>query len=62
MSDTAAAADLYAGISTELLNILREAFELDRAHSLAAETLAFCDGRLALIAAELQKRQAEPAP
>lgn len=56
--DHAATAALYAGMSTDELKQLKTAFEIDRPNVVRPESIsiAFCDGRLALIAAELAKR------
>lgn len=44
---------MYETMSTETLLELRGAFEYDRAHGAESE---FCEGRLKLIAAALEKR------
>lgn len=53
---------LYRTFSTRVLRELRTAFEADRADARAAgdrATERFCEGRLAIIAAEMQERGLE---
>jgi hypothetical protein len=54
--DTAGTAALYAGMSTDELERLKTAFQLDQPNLKRPESVAFAEGRLALIAAELAKR------
>lgn len=53
------ARDLYRRFSTERLTIMREAFEADKVReSDDPESVAFCDGRIAIIDEILKERSA----
>lgn len=60
--DARTAYALYESMRTEELLHLQVAHQLDQAAATMPESIAFGGGRLALIAAVLQKRQGAAAP
>lgn len=60
MSDLDNAAAVYRTLSDAQLQMLRLALTLDASETTRPDTLAFCNGRLALIDAELERRKQTP--